>query len=322
VCFEGFTGKGCRRTTCPNDCSGHGTCEYIKELRNDLGDEFKLTGDAPTTDQYDHEFPLLWDAHKSRACVCDPKWTDVDCSRRMCPKGNYKLYYDNTDAQEVQIVTVKGDATNQASVADTETLKGDGCTSLATPCTQDYGADVQFALTFRTTLNEEYTTKTLSMASTADEVEDAINSLPNKIIEQAVVTRTTFDVSSGSPVSNTYTGAATGVAEQQVDFQITFFGSMNTGDQHAFECRTQSCTEGCVPQISRTIQDDSFATCYVTDDYHLYATGSTTTGYSAITLKTVNTECSTRGHCSYDTGICECFEGYTDEYCSTQTALI
>ena len=53
-----------------------------QELRNDLGDNFKVSGDAPTTDQYDHEFPLLWDAHKSRACVCDPKWTDVDCSRR------------------------------------------------------------------------------------------------------------------------------------------------------------------------------------------------------------------------------------------------
>ena len=91
----------------------------------------------------------------------------------MCPKGNYKLYYDNTDAQEVQTVTVNGDCTNQASQAEMDELFITGA--------QRYCLDVQFALTFRTTLNEEFTTKTLSMASTAQEVEDAINSLPNKV---------------------------------------------------------------------------------------------------------------------------------------------
>ena len=37
-CFDGYEGKGCRRSTCPEGCSGHGTCEYIEELARDFVD--------------------------------------------------------------------------------------------------------------------------------------------------------------------------------------------------------------------------------------------------------------------------------------------
>jgi len=272
-CFDGFTGKGCRRTTCPNDCSGHGTCEYIKELRNDLGDNYKHTGDAPSTDQYAFEFPLMWDYHKTRACVCDPKWTDIDCSRRMCPKGNYALYNNAMPVSETQLVRV-----------------------------MDWSSEYdEFALTFRSTLNEEFTTYTLHASNlTYLQVEDALNSLPNKIIEDVdvMINRTVFAGDSKGP----------GVAGRDwVNIYITFAGTMTTGDQYALECRTNVCADGCQPKIANSIEIVG-GTCSVTND-------------ETPAVET-NRECSTRGHCDYDTGVCDCFEGYTDEFCSTQTALI
>jgi len=32
-CFDGWSGNACSRQACPNDCSGHGTCESVDELR-------------------------------------------------------------------------------------------------------------------------------------------------------------------------------------------------------------------------------------------------------------------------------------------------
>jgi hypothetical protein len=32
-CFDGYTGRACARQACPNDCSGHGVCHTVDELR-------------------------------------------------------------------------------------------------------------------------------------------------------------------------------------------------------------------------------------------------------------------------------------------------
>ena len=81
-CDDGYTGAGCRRTTCPNDCGGHGTCETIAEL---AGDASKAVG-GQAYNEYN-----AWDEDKVRGCKCDRGYEGVDCSERMCPKGDDPL---------------------------------------------------------------------------------------------------------------------------------------------------------------------------------------------------------------------------------------
>merc|ERR1711871_598474 len=46
-CFDGYTGRACQRQACPEDCSGHGVCASVEQLR--LSDMTKLPLTASTT---------------------------------------------------------------------------------------------------------------------------------------------------------------------------------------------------------------------------------------------------------------------------------
>jgi hypothetical protein len=61
-CNPGFEGEACDRIACPNACSGHGLCRYIRELS--------------TYDAYN------WDAEKIQGCLCDAGFEGIDCAQR------------------------------------------------------------------------------------------------------------------------------------------------------------------------------------------------------------------------------------------------
>jgi len=56
-------------------------------------------------------------------------------------------------------------------------------------------------------------------------------------------------------------------------------------------------------------------------DSKISATGNNVAVYVDMRGTTENRECSDRGLCDQSTGICECFQGYTDDDCSRQDAL-
>jgi len=330
-CFDGYTGKGCQRMTCPNDCSGHGTCEYIEELTFGSvagqywgGFRADTTVTSPVAYGYDGIYTTaktfgsaaaeLWDSHKSMACVCDAGWIDVDCSRRMCPKANDVMdeRLNIADMFKYQIQNI--------------TLYGAGKDGNGTDSSIEDFYDQTFALTFTSTLNESFTTVPLKISNgNADDVsvtdverilgndiEVALQALPNK-----VVTNVNANVTLGYEFrSFARTGGALAdyggkdLAFLHVD--VEFVGASTMGPQNLLTVEANKCGIGCTPSLTglnlASVSDEesvviSFVTQKQAADYNNY-------------------ECGRRGKCDYDKGLCECFEGYTGEACSIQTALV
>lgn len=271
-CFEGYEGKGCQRTACPNDCSGHGTCEYIQSLgyaNSPFNGDFRgqFVQDVQTFTY------KKWDYQKSRACVCDPEYGDVDCSKRLCPYGN-----DMMDARDDRTVALKYQVQNLWFVHDEDIDDLDGQT---------------FALTFKSKLNETFTTTPIvfhpSDADTAKfvaSIQDALLRLPNRVIDGIEV--------HGERVNG-----------ESFYVNITFIGDYVQGHQNLLVVEDYLCGDGCTPKIDgldlRIFQQN------ITEareaDYNSY-------------------ECGRRGKCDYDTGLCQCFSGFTGASCNACTAMI
>jgi len=87
-CFVGFGGEACQRTSCPNDCSGHGICQSEYQFRQDaisLGLLSTTYGSA-----YDY-YTDPYDAQRQLGCKCDLGYRGPDCSEIECPSGGDPL---------------------------------------------------------------------------------------------------------------------------------------------------------------------------------------------------------------------------------------
>lgn len=281
-CFEGYEGHACQRRTCHNDCSGHGTCEFVE----DVGET--LIGDNSHLGSYPIKVPYYdWDKTRTRLCVCDPLYTGADCSKRMCPHGN-----DVMDVRDNLLVAEKKHKQYITLIEDDDTFAD---------------TDVQtFALTFKSRLNETYTTYPISFDKTSlaekvdlrDDIHLALLSLPNRIIDGCSVNIYSKMVNDGPDTTEV----------RQTDIEIVFTGAAVQGPQNLIMVEDVLCEEGCSPRLTglklqhKTGYFQSNITVTQDPDMNSY-------------------ECGRRGKCDYETGLCECFLGYTGESCNIQTDL-
>jgi len=224
-----------------------------------------------------------WDLNKIRGCVCDAQYADADCSKRMCPYGT-----DILEVRDNLLVTGKFQ-TQKLSFYESypfHTLNGK-----------------TFALTFKSKLNETFTTVPINFDYTVadhqvleSQIRLALMTLPNHVIDDVDVFVDT------TPVTN--------LAVSVTEVLITFRGNAVQGKQFLLTVEAFECQDGCTPKITGLTLDTK-----ITSKHHSNITEVTASDYQSF-------ECGRRGKCDYSTGLCGCFEGYSGDNCNTQTILV
>lgn len=299
TCFDGYEGKGCQRSACPNDCSGHGTCEYIEDIAYSTS-WAEYSGSSIQEASKTFAF-RDWDNHKTRGCVCDATYGDVDCSKRVCPYGTDVL--DVSDNLLVEQNAHKQTITFWApgNIADNRATAGPAVNNGRT-----------FALTFKSKLNETFTTIPIVMDWSNDpsaallkdmnhDIELALLSLPNRVIDGVKVIC--------AATANAATTVTT-ILNDKMECVITFSGNSVQGRQNLLTVEAYECHNGCTPKLSGLFLETIVAT----------------TKYSGIVESQASDynsfECGRRGKCDYSSGLCQCFLGYTGDNCNTLTTLV
>ena len=281
ACYSGYEGPACQRISCPNSCSGHGVCVLLEDLTYEIvGSGDYNFQDPKVVGRYDG-----WDKSKFGACVCDPEYGDIDCSKRLCPYGadvmDVRNDLDKAQKYQVQQFTLIQDHSLSGA------LNMDG---------------LSFALTFTSKIGQQFTTVPITIYTAAGEDEDfkrnfdeflesietALEELPNDVIDDVKV--------QGSHNGN----------GNIITINVTFVGNTVQGNQHLLGVVAYKCLDGCTPKITglplqpglnETIKE------LVSADYTSY-------------------ECGRRGKCDYTSGLCNCYAGYTGVSCGTITALV
>lgn len=327
-CFDGYTGKGCRRMKCDDDCSGHGRCKTLYDVARDMSWAGGYTG---------------WDAHKIQQCTCDPGWEGISCSSRMCPKGDDPL----TTGQVPTTIFLGTGRFAGADASTPGTANRPGFQSADT--TPVLVPGLEFVLEYTDSFNNKFYTSAISGVDTsAIEIEEALERLPSHAIPDITVTVVESSTTDGvSPAeggtadqydaTNFMNIAISGTSSVNMTatstlFSITFNSPANSGPQ-ALAVHTLGCAvHGCQPLYHGT----GYITGSGRSDSNVVGSGAkiwSTTGFSGTiapgsvtnTVVVGTTElatCANRGECDGSTGECECYPGYHGVACEAQSTVV
>ena len=310
LCDAGYTGSGCRRMGCPSfiggqgsetptTCSGHGTCEFIEELADDVDDK-RIAGAA-------NRLYTAWDQEKIMGCKCDAGYEGHDCASRMCPRGDDPLTGEGDQYDMQQYIQVEGPVNNifltyydvYGNAWTTDEI--DIINNKGTPNYGDLGETNVIC----------------------DLIQTALRRLPNHALDGVTVAGQTTDpvaftarVGDATTVGTGAAAADNTPATAAAWVCIVTFPSTpgTTGLQHLLGCTTRLTSDQSIGMQPMLLGTDATKVCNVGE-------AVITAGENTRKL-TENAECSNRGVCDSLTGACACFSGHKGAACETQEALV
>ena len=328
-CYEGYTGKGCRRMQCDggSTCSGHGQCRSLGDVAKDNS----WTGKDNAG--YDG-----WDKNMVQACKCDAGWAGVACTDRLCPVGDDPLSTSQVDAT---IFLGTGRYSNDAADGVSNHAPYiDDSTSAAANAADYLVPALEFVLKYTDAYGATWSTWGISAYDTsAIAIEEALEALPNYAIPAVTVTEVHFATGSVGAITMSDTSSTKTPAFTDKIFSIEFTHPRNSGPQtltvESTGCDTAGCSvyyHGTTHVPANIVVGDPATTnsplgggakIYTKTEAATLTIGSTA-AYTATAVEGSKeaTTCSGRGSCDSEKGTCECFAGYTGNSCETQTTIV
>jgi len=211
TCYPGYEGVACQRASCPNSCSGHGTCKTISQLAgNDYGVPYKL-----------------WDKDSTLGCACDAGYSGPDCSQRTCKHGIDPLFLDDSATIKYSEFNFATLVTATAKIASTTSntgapaasdLQGDNCIDTALGngefgvaagrCMFNDGQAIAgegfWAIRFFDAQGEDWLTQPITAGANCATVVAALENLPNNVVPKG--STECFSVARAKATDELYTG--------------------------------------------------------------------------------------------------------------------
>jgi len=328
-CFDGFEGRGCRRTTCPNGCSGHGRCL----------DNYDVNPDQYMSYNYPND--QMWDQMRTQSCKCDRGYTGYDCNSRICPFGDDPTSdCGENSAGDVQLIITTSRVLTPGFGDDADGDASTPCDEVESDCV-DKANERYFTLTFTDMFGGRFTTRPIldraaacavvgGVATPCPEIQYALMDLPNFAIPEVEVDTLPLEVNDAGDTKTTSL------------YTVQFTDSSNSGKQNTLECEVvdDSAVAGAQPKypaveacqvynvggpewfddsgeaieldVSGTFPD---LTTLLNKDNIL---GSADTADAGTTYEDFQ-PCSSKGDCDGATGTCTCNSGHYGEACEKQS---